>query len=156
MSFSRTLASVGGLATLAAGWAALVAGALTPEPMLRLGPLAIGQRDLVFLGQSAVTTGMGALLLARLSSGFGALDRFFAAALQRAERRAMQAIEPGAPEPKPETLSLAGHDLTVLPDGAVLLETVLGIKRFATLADASAFVRSLPRGGDADARRHDA
>lgn len=148
-----------GLALLGSGWACLVAAGLVPDRMLHLGPLPLDRRDLVPLGQSAIVTGLGLLLLVRLTRGFGALDRFFAAALERAERRAPRPPEPvaalneGAPAAR---LSLAGHDLIVLPDGAVLLETVLGMKRFGSLDEAFAFVRSLPRAGMPDIRRQNA
>ena len=75
-----------GLGIVILGWAALIADMTISESVLRSGNLVavISLRsDIVTVAQTAILSGFGLALIGALRSGFGALNRFFEAVLQR-------------------------------------------------------------------------
>ena len=147
-----------GLGLVVIGWAILVADLALGEAVLKVGSLVAVlsiKADIVVLAQTLVLTGFGMALLGALRDGFGALNRFFDAVLQRAATpRPAPMPEPSEPEdavvvPSPSTDLRAAaapppkreRNYVVRPDGSVEVETLLGTRVFATLDEARDFIR---------------
>lgn len=133
-----TLAAVLGLC----GWAGLIAGALTEGPMVRLAglpALAFSQRDVMTLSQSLLISGLALLVMLTLRSGFGALDRFFDAALKRAQDNAAPRIASEAARRQ----VINGRECLRYEDGSVEVSTLLGMRRFGSMREAKAFIASV-------------
>ena len=92
--------------------------------------------------QNMILSGFGLALLGALQTGFGALDRFFSEILVRSRRQ---------PEFAPEVPRIDPHEIVergrlkdrayvLFADGTVEVETLLGMRRFASLGDAEGFV----------------
>lgn len=131
-----------GFAVAILGWALLLPALFAPLP---LGPLAAARDSVVSLAQMLIVSGLGLAVVGALRSGFSALNRFFEAVLQRAAAKAEAAAE--APEP-PEFYEeeiidrgrIRDRGYVVYADGTVDVETLLGIRRFASLAEARDFI----------------
>ena len=80
--------SVSGIGLCLAGWVSLISGSMMEPGSLLIAGRSISQRDVMVLGQSALITGCMLIFAASMRNGFGALDRFFNAALERANRAA--------------------------------------------------------------------
>jgi hypothetical protein len=148
-----------GLALVILGWVVLVADLTLSDSVLKEGSLVAVlslKADIVTLAQTLVITGLGLVIVGALRDGFGALNRFFDAVLQRSS------TPRPAPMPDPPTADVEHGDLTavtpggdrilspaphrdrnyvVLPDGSVEVETLLGTRIFATLDEARDFIR---------------
>lgn len=147
-----------GLGIAALGWALLIGGLLVSDATLRAGSLVAGmtaRSDVVTVAQSAIVTGLALAIIGALRSGFGAFGRFFDAVLQRSSTPKPQAVsetrEPevsipsaergaGPPMPPPP-LRNRQKNYVILPDGSVEVETMFGTRVFATLDEASEFIR---------------
>lgn len=147
-----------GLGLVVVGWAILVADLTLGEAVLKAGSLVAVlsvKSDIVIFAQTLVLTGFGMALLGALRDGFGALNRFFDAVLQRAATpRPAPMPEPPPPEdeivvPSPYTdgrppAPPAGKrekNYVIRPDGSVEVETLLGTRVFATIEEARGFMR---------------
>lgn len=135
---SITWAKAGGVLLTASAWALLVC--LFALKLV----IDIPRSDsalLVALGIAIALIVTGAMLLVidALRVGFGALDSFFAAALARSAQR-------GEAAPPPRTQSRRGvigdRPFVEHSDGSVVVDTLLGPRRFPSLADAQDFVGS--------------
>jgi hypothetical protein len=143
----------GGLLIVTLGWALLLSYTL-------LAPLTVGAapggelrdpaRFLLLLGENAIITGFGVALLGALA----ALEKGLSLPARPASgasppRPAAAAARPSQP---PLTLqrqqseeivtkgAMAGRDYVLFRDGSVLVETLLGPRRFPTLSDAQQFI----------------
>jgi len=75
-----------GLALVVLGWVVLVADLTLSDSVLKEGSLVAVlslKADIVTLAQTLVITGLGLAIVGALRDGFGALNRFFDAVLQR-------------------------------------------------------------------------
>lgn len=149
-----------GLLLVLAGWALLIGG-----PFVRRLPPPFRPEDWLpsalqgtAVAQMSVLTGLGLAILGALRTGFQALNTFFAAVLQRSAtpprpEPARQRPEPAAPQPdvappQPEPVRIAergrlhGRPYIAFSDGSAEVETLLGRRRFASLAEARDFVGS--------------
>ena len=144
-----------GLSIVILGWVVLIADMTISESVLRAGNLVavISLRsDIVTIAQTAILSGFGLALVGALRSGFGALNRFFEAVLQRSSApRPAPAVE----QPEPHVATTAPHTIermaptgqikdrnyVVLPDGSVEVDTLLGTRVFASLDEARDFIR---------------
>ena len=136
------------------GWVVLVADLTLSDSVLKAGSLVAVlalKADIVTLAQCLLFTGFGLAVLGALKDGFGALNRFFDAVLQRSSG-ARPTPMPTAPEPDPVVTVPNGSDRSpqaphrdrnyvILPDGSVEVETLLGTRIFATLDEARDFIR---------------
>ncbi len=148
-----------GLTVAGLGWALLAGTVMTGESTLRSGSLVAVlsvRSDVVTLAQTAIVSGFGLALVGGLRSGFGTLNRFFAAALQRsgAPRPApvVTPVEPDDIEPAmapivparerfvPAAKGKQKHNYVIRPDGSVEVETLLGTRIFATMEEARGFI----------------
>lgn len=144
-----------GFAIVLLGWAVLLADMTISESVLRAGNLVavISLRsDIVTLAQTAILSGFGLALFGALRSGFGALNRFFEAVLQRSS---VPRPSPAVEQPVPPSPSVASHTIermaptgqikdrnyVILPDGSVEVDTLLGTRVFASLDEARDFIR---------------
>lgn len=146
--------SVLGAMLCVAGWAALISGSMIETGTFVLAGRFLGQRDVMIIGQSLLLTGSMLVFLATMRSGFGALDRFFLMALERARRSADDRSAEAAPlaaTPAATRLSIEGRACMRLEDGSILVETLLGVKRFRSQDEARAFLIMLPQDHAADA-----
>ncbi len=91
------------------------------------------------------------VVLDALQTGFGALDAFFREALERAERRAREDLRAAAmrardaaaaPDPAApaERGVIADRPYVLHGDGAVTIETLFGVRRFASMREAREFI----------------
>lgn len=149
-----------GVAMVMLGWLVLVVDLLLSDAQLTAGGLVAVlavKSDIAMLAQLLVVTGLGLAILGGLREGFGALNGFFDAVLQRSASQ--------RPTPVPETsrdlddddidtapsvgnrvaAEYASHaparNYRVLPDGSVEVETLLGTRVFASLDEARDFIR---------------
>lgn len=131
-----TVAFVAGWAALLVATTSLLVGASAPSPVgLAALALAFG-----LLSSAALF-----LILDALRVGFGSLDAFFQEALARSARRTAQTPTPSpAPEPARAQAEQRGfigdRPFTLYGDGTVAVETLLGVRVFASLADAQDFI----------------
>ncbi len=148
-----------GLALVVLGWVVLVADLALSDAVLEAGSLVAVlslKADIVTLAQTLVMTGFGLAIVGALREGFGALNRFFDAVLQRSS------TPRPAPMPNPPTADVQRGDLAaatqggdrilspephrdrnylILPDGSIEVETLLGTRIFATMDEARDFIR---------------
>jgi hypothetical protein len=146
-----------GLALVALGWAALVADLVLADAQLQAGSLVAAlaiKADIATIAQSAIVSGLGLAIFGGLRDGFGALERFFDAVLQRSNA-SRPAAAPEPPRPAtgevaaphgPERGSAergtgANRNYAILPDGSVEVDTLLGTRVFASLDEARDFIR---------------
>jgi hypothetical protein len=134
-----------GAALAIVGWIVLLAGGgIAPA----LG-LALDAAHVATIGQTLVLCGVGLAILDALHAGFGALNRFFEAILQRSAARPpqpthMPARAPAEPEAPANDITergrLNGRAYLRYRDGSVEIETLLGVRRFASVEEAEEFV----------------
>ena len=153
-----------GLAMVVVGWLALVADLVLSDAQLQPGSLVAMlalKSDIATLAQLLVVTGLGLALLGGLKEGFGALNRFFDSVLQRSAAarpaprpdfdddlrdevvtapRPPERV-PGGGERPPAERPAAARNYTILPDGSVEVDTLLGTRIFANLDEARDFIR---------------
>ena len=139
------------------GWVILLADLTLSDSVLKAGSLVAVlalKADIVTLAQCLLLTGFGLAVLGALKDGFGALNRFFDAVLQRSSG-ARPTPMPAATEAETVVVTVpngsdrspgpaAQHrdrNYVILPDGSVEVETLLGTRIFATLDEARDFIR---------------
>jgi hypothetical protein len=147
-----TALSWAGLALAAAGWAVLLAGD-TGAAALGLAP---DRAQTVAVAQTLVLSGIGLALFDALHAGFGALNRFFDAVLQRSVAKAAPpshaparpAPQPARAAPQPATAQseivergrFDGRAYLRYRDGSVEIETLLGVRRFSSMEEVEEFI----------------
>lgn len=142
-SLGLLLAVVGWVLLLFGGQIALLANGFLSRPL----PLAVdpGRTD---VAESLIFSGFGLAILGTLRSGLKTLRLFFEAVLQRS---AAARAQPAQPPPVVETIDpstivergwIRNRPYARFADGSVEVETLLGVRRFATFADAQDFVGS--------------
>jgi hypothetical protein len=145
-TFERWPLKTAGLAGVAAGWFVVIA---TVAARIAGARLDVGDIELAAcIAIAFFLSGATLLVLEALRTGFGALDSFFREALARSARRASDAAKTTAPPPsKPpaaDTIQRRGflgdRPYVLYENGGVLVETLLGPRRFQTLEDAAEFV----------------
>jgi hypothetical protein len=137
---SSRLLAIAGKAFLASGWCIMLL-----VIVVRIADAQARESDWLIalaIGASLILTGCSALMLAALDRGFGALDRFFQEALARSARRASDlAQQTQTSEPLAEQRGMLGdRPYVVESDGSVIVETLLGMRRFGSLREAEEFV----------------
>ncbi len=159
-----------GLVLVVLGWLALVGDLVLADAQLQAGSLVAVlslKSDIATLSEMLVVTGLGLSIVGGLREGFGALNRFFDAVLQRsasprptpmpeasaadfddeeiaparggAERGAPAGAIPSAAIPMP--MPAGGRNYQILSDGSVEVDTLLGTRVFASMDEARDFIR---------------
>jgi Ni,Fe-hydrogenase I cytochrome b subunit len=127
-----------GLMVVALGWALLLSGAPSVEILTKL----LGRGDLPFnmvvIAQMTILTGFGLAVLGALQTGFGALKNFFDTVLERTARNGEQ--QTTQTSRIVERGRLRDRPFVRFGDGTVEVETLLGLRRFASLKDAHEFI----------------
>lgn len=139
------------------GWVILLGDLTLSDSVLKAGSLVAVlalKADIVTLAQCLLLTGFGLAVLGALKDGFGALNRFFDAVLQRssgprptpmpaaAEAETVVAAVPNGSDRSPSAAAQnRDRNYTILPDGSVEVDTLLGTRIFATLDEARDFIR---------------
>ncbi len=151
-----------GLALVILGWVVLLADLLLSDALLKAGSLVAVlslKGDVATLAQTLVLTGLGLSLLGGLREGFGALSRFFDTVLQRSATPRPSAMPEDVPDVGPERVVTVPHaaermggeragpapardrNYSILPDGSVEVDTLLGTRIFASMEEARDFIR---------------
>jgi hypothetical protein len=132
-----------GLILAAAGAVALVLLLAARFSNAPLAPgTAIRDAGVVIAAAALLSGGFALAIFAALREGFGALDRFFQAALARSTP-APQAVVNRPAGPVRSIVrhgTIAGRPYALFSDGSAEVETLLGQRCFESLADALDFV----------------
>ena len=94
--------------------------------------------DLFDIARCVIGSGFGLAIIGALHSGFGTLNRFFAAVLTRSSQRTSPAPAPDIAGTSPKQRERRPYRM--LADGSVEVETILGTRRFATMREARDFI----------------
>lgn len=144
-----------GLGVAAIGWFVLVADAALSPFATGAGTLAataVLRSDVFTIAQTTIVSGFALAIIGALRAGFGALNAFFNAVLERAPTpRPAPVVEPetlvepvvevprpASPRPQPQQ---RGRNYTILDNGAVEVETLLGRRVFASMDEARDYIR---------------
>ena len=153
-----------GFLVVAAGWALLLAAVPAVEIFANLtgrSPMSIA--NLGGVAQCAITTGLGLAIIGVLQNGFGALKKFFDAVLERTAHKGVPGEVEAVPVALPaseRTVALAGkrepplqkaksiiergrlkdRAYVLFGDGSIEVETLLGLRRFASIIEAQEFI----------------
>ena len=103
------------------------------------------------VAQSLIFTGFGFAILGALRTGVSTLRQFFEVVLQRVASAKAQPSPASAPPQRPQPAAPAPDEIVErgwikdrpfarYGDGSVEVETLLGVRRFQSLADAQEFV----------------
>lgn len=130
-----------GLVLAGIGWALLL-GEATVADMVPAGHAPARaptfHADLCAIAGWIIASGFALAIIGALQTGFGALDRFFEAVLMRSAQRQGAPVAmregPVAEAPMPE------RPYRKMPDGSVEVDTILGTRRFSSVAEARAFI----------------
>ena len=131
-----------GLIVAGIGWALVIGETATADILSGKGTRAVPatfHADLIEIGKCIIASGFGLAFLGALQTGFGTLNRFFAAVLIRSSQRSSQrpasvVVESTAATPRDK------RPYRTLPDGSVEVETILGTRRFKTMVEAREFI----------------
>ncbi len=149
-----------GLAMVVLGWIVLVGDLLVSDAQLTAGGLVAVlavKSDIATLAQLLVVTGIGLAILGGLREGFGALNGFFDAVLQRSASQRPTPVQEPSRDVDDDDFDMApsvgnrvaaeyashapARNYTILPDGSVEVETLLGTRVFASKDEARDFIR---------------
>ena len=140
-----------GLIIAGAGWAALILGATVSDDFWKSLPQ-IGELrpdlSIVSTSNSLIVSGLGLAILGVLQKGFGVFQRFFEAVLQRSQRAEMQPAPIVKQPPKVQESEIAergrvgGRSYVRRANGTVQIETLLGVRNFASFDEAKEFIGS--------------
>ena len=114
--------------------------------------------DIETLAQLLVVTGLGLAILGGLREGFGALNGFFDAALQRSAAQRPSSVSDVSDEFVEDDVDTgyqpvgnrfaaerpahgSARNYTILSDGSVEVDTLLGTRIFASMDEARDFIR---------------
>ena len=132
-----------GLTLAGIGWALLLGEAAVADILPVGAGHALSSReptfhaDLCDIAKCIIASGFALAIVGALQTGFGALNRFFEAVLMRSAQRQGPPVamreEPTAPPP-------AERPYRKMPDGSVEVDTILGTRRFSSVAEARAFI----------------
>lgn len=132
---------------VALGWALLLSGNSATEEVLRIFGRASAPLNFTVIGQSTILTGFGLAILGALQTGFGTLKQFFDTVIERTAQNTRIAVEaPPQPSPSPspkkvvERGTLKDRSYMRFGDGTIEIETLLGLRRFASIQEASEFI----------------
>lgn len=136
-----------GLAVAALGWMTLVAAIAFADRLAQRDLATTPGRfhaDVVAIAVCLIGSGFALAVIGTLRTGFGALNRFFVAALDRSASRVVSATT--TPQPTradvstSESPAVERRPYSILADGSVEVETILGTRRFASMAEARDFI----------------
>ncbi len=132
-----------GLTLAGIGWAMLLGAAAVTDVLPAGAGHVLSAReptfhaDLCEIAECIIASGFALAIIGALQTGFGALNRFFEAVLMRSAHRQGAPVamreEPMVPPP-PE------RAYRKMPDGSVEVDTILGTRRFSSVAEARAFI----------------
>ena len=146
-----------GLSVAMLGWIVLGADTALGFATASFGGLAMSavlRQDIFAVAETAIFSGFALAILGALRAGFGALHRFFEAVLHRAStpkattpvaypEPAVDIVEASPPPRKTVDAKVqrGGRNYTILANGAVEVDTLLGTRVFASLDEARAYIR---------------
>ncbi len=132
-----------GLTLAGIGWALLLGEAAVADILPAGAGHALMAREPTFhadlreIAKCIIASGFALAIVGALQTGFGALNRFFEAVLLRSAQRQSAPVvmrEEPAAAPAPE------RPYRKMPDGSVEVDTILGTRRFNSVAEARAFI----------------
>ncbi len=131
-----------GFMAAAFGWTLLLSApqlvGLFPGLAVRWG----GNLNVQIIAQCIIQTGFGLAILGALQCGFGALNKFFEAVLERSgnPRAGSTSRLPAQPKKIVERGWVKDRAYLLYMDGSVEVETMLGRRVFPSLQDAQEFI----------------
>ena len=133
-----------GLLVAAIGWALLLGATVLAERLAAKAGAADAQSfhaDLVEIARCLIGSGFGLALIGALQTGFGALNRFFTAVLNRSAPRPASASVAAAPPVDRSAEPLRERrPYHILADGSIEVETIVGTRRFDSMDEAREFI----------------
>lgn len=134
-----------GLAVAALGWVALVAVTALADHFAQRHLAATTEHlhaDAVAIAECLIGSGFALALIGTMRTGFGALNRFFTAALDRSAARGSATAPPAEAviDDSGRSGPAVRRPYSILADGSVEVETILGTRRFASMAEAREFI----------------
>jgi hypothetical protein len=139
-----------GFMIVAFGWAVLFSAGPLVDILANLAGRSPGAlSNLPVIAECTIITGFGLGIVGALKTGFGALQNFFDAILERTARSAAPAKEPVAVRREPHAAKptkivergrLKDRAYVLFGDGSVEVETLLGLRRFASVGEACDFI----------------
>lgn len=135
-----------GFALAGIGWTMLIGEATIADVLSgRAARSPVFHADLVDIAKCVIASGFAIAVIGALQTGFGALNRFFEAVLMRSAHRTSTPLAEAAPTPRasePETAPRSGgkRPYRILADGTVEVETIVGTRKFRSLAEAREFL----------------
>jgi hypothetical protein len=152
-----------GFMIVAFGWALLFSGAPFVDLLASMTGRNLGAlSNLPAISECAIVSGFGLAIVGALKTGFGALQKFFDTVLERTARTASshsrddsrmsltsggRASGSARVEPRAEEASsviergrLKDRAYVLFGDGSVEVETLLGLRRFASVGEAYEFI----------------
>ena len=110
-----------------------------------LNPWIAAPPEAVRLASHGLETGLALAIIGVLRTGFSALDRFFVAALERAQKARSVEAQPAHAAAAPqrhitESGWIGDRAYVSWSDGSIDVETLLGVRRFHSLLDAQRFI----------------
>ena len=131
-----------GLSLAAIGWTFLLGETAMVDIVVTKWvrpPTPMFHADMLDIGKCLIGSGFALAIIGGLHTGFGTLNRFFGAVLSRSTQR--QPVEPDASAPPfVAPREARRRPYRTFPDGSVEVETIVGTRRFETMADARDFI----------------
>jgi hypothetical protein len=128
-----------GFMVVALGWALLLSGA----PALEIFAAVIGHKlpfDIAAIAQATILSGFGLAILGALQTGFSALKQFFDSVLERTARSESMPAPKKSGNKVVERGRLKDRPYVLFGDGSIEVQTLLGLRRFASFKDAREFI----------------
>jgi hypothetical protein len=128
-----------GFMVVALGWALLLSGA----PALEIFAAVIGHKlpfDIAAIAQATILSGFGLAILGALQTGFSALKQFFDSVLERTARTESMPAPKKSGNKVVERGRLKDRPYVLFGDGSIEVQTLLGLRRFASFKDAREFI----------------
>ncbi len=141
-----------GLTVTVIGWAMMLGEAGIVDVMAAQNPRGLPSTfhtDFVDIARTVIFSGFGLALVGSLQTGFGALNRFFEAVLVRSGQKSHAQVIAAPPSPveapyrREDTVAPApriGRPYRTFADGSVEVETIVGNRRFRSMAEARDFI----------------
>ncbi|HEY5226565.1 MAG TPA: hypothetical protein VIJ06_07225 [Methylovirgula sp.] len=132
-----------GLMVVALGWALLLSGNSATQEVLRIFGRTSAPLNFAVIAQAAILTGFGLAILGALQTGFGALRHFFDTVLERTAQNARAAVEKPQHQQPGKVIErgvLKDRSYMRFGDGTIEIETLLGLRRFASMQEANEFI----------------
>lgn len=132
-----------GLGVAVLGWTTYLGATVLSELIAASTkhPLPMAHGDLVDLAKSVIASGFALAIIGALHSGFGTLNRFFAAVLSRSMRKDTESVVSAPIERTAPTVApISRRPYRTFADGSVEVDTIVGTRLFKNMNEARDFI----------------